>query len=113
MADPDLREFYRNWLKANKPPQNENQNSENNQPKSKDNRKETPSEIQNETEKLQVESESETESNNAEDEQSQHQEPQPIQYDAPEDIIFENNQIQLYIERGNFILDIFRSYEIY
>ena len=29
------------------------------------------------------------------------------------DIIFENNQIQLYIERGNFILDIFRSYEIY
>ena len=105
MADPDLREFYRNWLKVNKQPQNtEEQKSEDNEPNSKDNRKETPSEIQNETEKEQEESETESSNNADDDEESQHPEPQPIQYNAPEDIIFENDQIQLYIERGNFNL---------
>ena len=108
MADHDLQEFYRNWLKANKPEENtEKQKSENNQ--QKDNINQTPSETENENQIEEVELQ--TESNNNVNDQESELQPQQVEYDTPEDIVFENDQIQLYIERGKcFSITFIRNY---
>jgi hypothetical protein len=90
MEDSHLKNFYRTWLKANKPSvstSSDERELESELPENSDANEEV---VANENQK------------NDENEQNPNQEePETLQFEAPEDIIFENNEVQLYIERGN------------
>lgn len=93
MANEDLKDFYRKWLDANRPS--------------------TASNVANKSsiverelnEPVNTNSDDETmqQDNEEESDDTGEVEPPTTDFDSPEDIIFENDQIQLLIERGNFV----------